>query len=375
MALFFRLLITCVMVAVFSSCNIDEETTILSPQIRVNGSSNYRVMVGDSIVIAPEYENAEDASFSWIIGNNKICTDRVFTYEAVVAEEVEIELVVTNISGKDSHIFNITSIDRFKVYDYTPAPGQFIGELKTAGFDGSETTMDDAIAYAERRMLNEQFVSLGAFGGYIVIGFDDCIKNHDGNDFAILGNSFDGSSEPGIVWVMEDVNGNGLPDDTWYELEGSESFSDDTIQLYEVTYHHPEAPATNVQWTDNQGDSGVIEYLASFHNQEYYYPQWIAENSYTLSGKLLKSKSYDQSENGSMWVNPAFDWGYADNASEDCIEGENLFDISNAVDTTGEPIIHDRINFIKIQSAIMQQCGWAGEISTEIRGLRVLDNE
>ena len=153
------------MVAVFSSCNIDEETTILSPQIRVNGSSNYRVMVGDSIVIAPEYENAEDASFSWIIGNNKICTDRVFTYEAVVAEEVEIELVVTNISGKDSHIFNITSIDRFKVYDYTPAPGQFIGELKTAGFDGSETTMDDAIAYAERRMLNEQFVSLGAFGG------------------------------------------------------------------------------------------------------------------------------------------------------------------------------------------------------------------
>jgi hypothetical protein len=363
------------MVAVFSSCNIDEETTILSPQIRVNGSSNYRVMVGDSIVIAPEYENAEDASFSWIIGNNKICTDRVFTYEAVVAEEVEIELVVTNISGKDSHIFNITSIDRFKVYDYTPAPGQFIGELKTAGFDGSETTMDDAIAYAERRMLNEQFVSLGAFGGYIVIGFDDCIKNHDGNDFAILGNSFDGSSEPGIVWVMEDVNGNGLPDDTWYELEGSESFSDDTIQLYEVTYHRPEAPATNVQWTDNQGDSGVIKYLASFHNQEYYYPQWIAENSYTLSGKLLKSKSYDQSENGSMWVNPAFDWGYADNASEDCIEGENHFDISNAVDTTGEPIIHDRINFIKIQSAIMQQCGWAGEISTEIRGLRVLDNE
>ncbi|MFR7812460.1 MAG: hypothetical protein ACLU4N_26295 [Butyricimonas faecihominis] len=30
-----------------------------------------------------------------------------------------------------------------------------------------------------------------------------------------LRNAFDGSSEPGIVWVMQDVNGNGLPD-VWY---------------------------------------------------------------------------------------------------------------------------------------------------------------
>ena len=41
--------------------------------------------------------------------------------------------------------------------------------------------------------------------------------------FAIQGNAFDSSNEPGIVWVMQDVNGNGLPDDEWYELRGSET--------------------------------------------------------------------------------------------------------------------------------------------------------
>ena len=31
-----------------------------------------------------------------------------------------------------------------------------------------------------------------------------------------------GSSEPGIVLVSKDTNGNGLADDEWYELAGSE---------------------------------------------------------------------------------------------------------------------------------------------------------
>ena len=62
------------------------------------------------------------------------------------------------------------------------------------------------------------WVSLGGFGGYIVVGFDHSIDNSGDYDLGILGNSFSGSSEPGIVWVMQDENGNGLPDDTWYEL-------------------------------------------------------------------------------------------------------------------------------------------------------------
>ena len=63
---------------------------------------------------------------------------------------------------------------------------------------------------------------------------------NDGDyNIAITGNAFDGSSEPGIVWVMQDENGDGLPNDTWYELRGSEYGKAETWQDYAVTYHKP----------------------------------------------------------------------------------------------------------------------------------------
>ena len=69
------------------------------------------------------------------------------------------------------------------VYEYMPAPGQFINELKTSGFDGSQTTLPAANDYAMARLKKNIFVSLGAFGGYIVVGFDHSIDNTGGYDF------------------------------------------------------------------------------------------------------------------------------------------------------------------------------------------------
>ena len=116
------------------------------------------------------------------------------------------------------------------VKEYTPAPGQFINETKSGGFTGEESTPADAVKYAESRLKENKFVSLGGFGGYIVVGFDHSVDNTTGYDLAIRGNAFDGSSEPGIVWVMQDKNGNGEPDEIWYELAGSETGKPETIQ-------------------------------------------------------------------------------------------------------------------------------------------------
>lgn len=38
---------------------------------------------------------------------------------------------------------------------------------------------------------------------------------------------------------MQDVNGDGLPNDEWYELKGSEYGKPETIQDYAVTYFRP----------------------------------------------------------------------------------------------------------------------------------------
>ena len=257
-----------------------------------------------------------------------------------------------------------------EVFEYTPAPGQFIGDTKTGGFTGEERSAADAVAYAERRLAAKSYVSLGGFGGYIVVGFDHSIDNNEGYDFAVQGNSFDGSSEPGVVWVMRDENGNGQPDDTWYELAGSETGKTETIQNYAVTYYRPSEPMQPVQWTDNQGNSGEIDYLKQFHKQDYYYPAWIEADSYTLTGTMLKARNYDKSGNGAMWVQPAYDWGYADNASTiDCVKENkavNTFDISKAVDASGNAVALKYIDFVKVQTACNTKSGWVGENSTEI---------
>jgi len=169
--------------------------------------------------------------------------------------------------------------DFSKVFEYTPAPGQFINETRTGGFDGTQTTPEAAVKYAEQRMRDNLFVSLGGFGGYIVVGFDHSIDNIAGYDFAIKGNAFKGSSEPGIVWVMQDENGNSLPDDTWYELKGCETGKSTTIQNYSVTYYRPEGEQEPVKWKDSEGNEGEIDYLRAYHSQPFCNPEWKKENS------------------------------------------------------------------------------------------------
>ena len=79
------------------------------------------------------------------------------------------------------------------------------------------------------------------------------------------------------------------------------------------------------------------------------------------------SRNYDRSGNGSMWVQPAYDWGYADNDSErDCADAVNSLDIDNAIDILGKPIKLEYIDFVKIQSAVQSKSGWLGELSTEV---------
>lgn len=285
--------------------------------------------------------------------------------EQVVVREFDVKVYR---SGEFRRERSATSQSAFeRVVEYTPAPGQFIGELRTGGFKGEEYSAESATAYAEGRLREGNWVSLGAFGGYIVVGFDHSVENGEGADLAIKGNSFDGSSEPGIVWVMQDENGNGMADDTWYELRGSEWGKEETIQEYEVTYYRPSGAGMSVEWYDNFGNSGCVDYLRQFHNQDSYYPQWITTDSYTLRGTRLEACNYDKSGNGSLWVQPAYDWGYTDNNSTiDSKNAVNSLDIANAVDICGEAIELDYIDFVKIQCGVQAKSGWLGELSTEV---------
>lgn len=267
------------------------------------------------------------------------------------------------------------------VIEFRPAPGQFVNDPYGSGYTGEETTEAAAVAYAERRLRSGMYVSLGGFGGYIVVGFDHRVANGAGEDILVGGNQIPTSNEPGIVWVMRDDNGNGLPDDVWYELAGSDSgagFAEHgTVRNYSVTYRRPSSDGGPVLWTDNAGGSGSIE-RNSHHTQESYYPAWIADESYTLSGTRLEARNYLDAERGDdYWVNPPYDWGYADNMGSDMLPEDTALplpsgmrfvalDISNAVDAEGRGVNLDGIDFVKVQSAVNAVSGSIGETSTEV---------
>lgn len=261
-----------------------------------------------------------------------------------------------------------------QVFSYIPAPGQFVGESEELQAADEQA----AIAWAQKTLEKRNYVSLGSFGGFMVVGFDHSVGGQGAEyDFAIEGNSFiakhGASNEPGIVWVMQDVNGNGLPDDVWYELKASEYDRPTSKRNYGVTYYRPSAPAQDVVWVDMEGTRGKIDYVKAYHSQPYYYPLWIDADSYTLYGSFIADRCYFDPETN-LWQSPPYDWGYADNVGSDTpqgIEGQCTgFRIANAVMADGTPVSLEYIDFVKIQAAVQSKMGTLGEMSTEVLGVK-----
>jgi YVTN family beta-propeller protein len=283
-------------------------------------------------------------------------------------------------SGTVSKAINHVS----RVLDYHPAPGQFIGERAFMPADKTiETvTYDEMLAKASDVLTDQQasagVVSLGGWGGYVTLAFDEPIQNVTGAyDFKVLGNAYydvqyegvGGSSEPGIVLVSKDVNENGLADDPWYELVGSEYDSAATIHGYELTYYRPNPIGGDIVWKDNQGGTGVVM-RNTYHKQASYYPLWENTDKLVFRGSRLADNG--QLVNGSYLLS-AYSYGYADghpNSSE-----KSNFKIDWAVDQAGQPVYLDKIHFVRIYTAVNQCNSWLGEVSTEIAGVQNLHLE
>ena len=262
-----------------------------------------------------------------------------------------------------------------KVIEYRPAPGQFVNTLPISEESDTEA---DILAKAQKNLERGSMISLGAFGGYMVVEFDYPVANAEGADIIILGNAFATSAEPGVVRVSRDANKNGIADDRWYEIAGSEYAN--STQDYEITYYRPEANKDTIKelkeyirWVDNQGNSGWLSKNAT-HLQGYY-PAWIDADSLTFKGTLLPTNSIDKNGDGSYFELKPYEWGYADNQPNSNEAGCSI-DLDWAVDNAGNAIELEAINFIRIHTAINAvDLGQIGEASTEISAIRALHNE
>ena len=264
---------------------------------------------------------------------------------------------------------------KFTVSEFLPAPGQFVNKL-----DWGQHPWKVEYGPWEDFLPGGVGVSLGSFGGYIVLEFDEPIKNDPNNpfgmDFIIYGNAFKGNEEPGGVQVKKDANSE------WIELAGSEHYEDETIRDYEVTYTNNDPEFTkgniNVPWKDNQGNSGAV--LANpFHLQSYFpNPEiyntdklTVSPNELTYSGVKLNTR---KPTFGYVDVDPKEVAPY-NVATNPYTVGETKgtpMDLEWAVDDKGLPVEVDEVKYVKIYNSMLLDAGAVGEVSPEVTGASIV---
>ena len=331
--------------------------------------------------------------YLWTVNGRVVSRDRDYIFISSEEGTYHVELKIIDPDTPYDYSFTVNVLHEeieyspyiTRVYDYCPAPGQFVNEMPR--YEEGDTYAD-ILQKTEESIsgTNDIMITLGGYGGYVTFGFDHTVMNIPGEkDFRIWGNCFyellqpdkkGGSAEPGIVMVSYDANCNGLPDDPWYELAGSEYHSPMTRHSYELTYNRPDpdreivADEDNslddiyyIRWTDNAGQSG---YMAKniFHNQDYY-PKWVKDDAMTFHGSLLAPNAEDISGYGAYYVLYSYPWGYVDNHPNEYAD-LNSFDISWAVDADGNPVSLPGADFIRVYTGLNQYCGWLGETSTEL---------
>lgn len=276
-----------------------------------------------------------------------------------------------------------------EVMEFHPAPGQFVNVMPEAT---EGMTQADICQKATEQLEKGLLLHLGTFGGYVTVRFDHPIENKRGSDLRITGNAFyatndpvygkttiGGSIEPGIVYV-------GVGDDvetaTWYELAGSEYYTTE-IHDFEVTYHKPTAETGThsmkyytldnyIQWEATWTENGVRKDSTGYHpkniyHKQTYWPMWEDGETLTFRGGCVPNNAVDYSGDGTNWVQYRYSadaYGYVDAAPKD--DNASTFDLDWAVDADGNHVDLDHADFIRVQTAIFQYCGWVGETSTEV---------
>jgi hypothetical protein len=321
-------------------------------------SFSYSSPVGRPLVLAPVLWNiSRDSIFVWKLDGQ---TQSAYTGEyfrftpqeqktytvscSVWAEGKELTAATTRVIGTapEAAVKRPATKDSRRTvaycFDFLPGPGGFVGAYPRVDF--SEYSTEESVRQRCQDRLDGKLVETGAYwdgwslaniGGYLITGFDHSVeKKPGGKELRIRGNSGYFFPEPGVVWVMQDSNGNGRPDDVWYELKGSRYNEPLSKRRYAITFFKPRTNGSEIFWRDNEGNSG----FDSGGNGDYY--------PYSVKGPSI------------TFVLSAPDipgLGYVDG------NGPYELNIADAVQANGTPIDLAFIDFVKVQCAVHNGSG------------------
>lgn len=215
--------------------------------------------------------------------------------------------------------------------------------------------------------------SLGAAGGYELWRVD-----HQPS-YTIEGNPFRTWSEPGVVWVQEDRNGNNIPDEMWYELKGGDdgqaAYKDQIRRRYGITYFRSsDSGQTNeygqlvrrVFWVDAKGRTGMFS--GGWPGGWGVTGDWATYTCTLLrdSGDICNDR----------YPNLDDSLGYVDALNLEADPNNRIkFFVSDAIRADGSVLTLNSVRFIKVQTAILYYGGIFGEVSTEINSADFLGSQ
>lgn len=288
------------------------------------------------------------------------------------------------------------------VVSYTPAPGQFVNN---ASFNVPAAALGPPKGGGTLTALApdvQKSVTLGGFGGSIVLRFEPAVSDDPcnpfgldaivfGNAFWVSGNANRRFAESGVIEISRDDNANGLADDAWYVIPGSHIAGSPPAVV-------PAQQAESQSWDNNPGTSTPPANLAWF--------PLGAPASYVTSTVALPALfdvSVLQNPIGTSATREGV-WGYADlsptlilgdtnadnivdapaltpgefyTAPDNPLEvgitpgsgGGDAIDIAWAVNpATGAPARLAEFHFLRISSGVNFIAGSLGENSTEVAG-------
>jgi hypothetical protein len=355
--------------------------------------TTFNLSVGRSVKVkAYMIENDFGGTYTWKLDGTvvKEGSETEYIYSGAAEGSHTLTLTMKNDLGEHTQSFTInvcpaegtyyraaTASSRpmvNKVYEFMPAPGHQVNGYTYGASFPDNYTMEQACAHVLSTWSKMYNISLGSCCGYVIAGFDHSVDNSGGDwDLLIKGNPYGYQSEPGIIWVSQDENGNGLPDDTWYELAGSEYGTENSTYEYAITYYKPTKRQSATKWVDNQGKSGIVPYMSDWNTKDYYWQDWVPtdeNNSHTYFGTQLRDQS--SYSNGTSTI-PPYAWGYTDNESSiDYIYDEKVglaighYKISNAKTFDHKDANLKYIDFVKIQTGQIGYTTNLGDISTEV---------
>jgi hypothetical protein len=234
-----QFLIALLALTIFSACKKDSEDAVLAPSIKmaietaaINGKLN------EAITLKANNTLGNQISQEWLVNAEVKSNTGMLEYTPLKSGVYNITYKATNSAGvfKFEYILTVavpeipttSTSNRYvtNLFEFAPAAGQFMNEGSWGNQESGKTILGVKATAG---------ISLGAFGGYAVYGFDHTVVNQpEKEDIMVYGNAQATLAEPGVIWIMQDENGNGKPDDTWYELAGSEFGKEGYLRGYSV---------------------------------------------------------------------------------------------------------------------------------------------